>query len=164
MLSQITFCCIYIVKKNRRILGMWKKTMSLMLALLVGLVYCQAPAMAAENGSNTVAPQATHIAMCNCYISLSSGNVTCQGSARSRYTDTTTHLLMTLQRRAVGSNTWLAVYTWTTTASGTATARINQTRAVSSGYDYRTFVRCTIKDADGVILETQSAYSNIVTY
>lgn len=53
---------------------------------------------------------------------------------------------------------------WGATASGTATARVNQERAVSSGYDYRVFVKCTIKDADGAILETGSAYSNIVSY
>lgn len=143
---------------------MWKKIASLMLALVIGLLLGQTAVVAESNNETSLETQAMYIHSTNTKITLNAGTATCSGNSKALYTDTTTHLLMMLQRRAVGSNTWLAVYTWTTTASGTATARINQTRAVSSGYDYRTFVRCTIKDADGVILETQSAYSNIVTY
>lgn len=99
------------------------------------------------------------------YASLSiSGNIaTCGGKGRGMYTDTTTHIYVTLQRKADGSSAWQGVKSWSASASGIGTALVSENWTVASGYSYRVRVRCQIKDSDGNVLETVYHYSPIRT-
>lgn len=86
----------------------------------------------------------------------------CYGSARTNHSDTTTTIRVTLQKRGFGSTIWTSVKSWTNTANGQYSAVVNETKEVSSGYNYRLYVWVTIKDSDGNVLEGVPMYSQII--
>lgn len=143
---------------------MLKKMTAVILALVLGLISCQVVAVAAQKDDNAVEPRYTHIATINGSISIEDGTAVCYATGRSRYAETTTVVRVTLQKRAPTSEVWTTVYSWTGTAEGTATAQVLGEKTVTAGYDYRIYITCTIKDAEGVIQEKDTMYSRIVSY
>jgi len=71
---------------------------------------------------------------------------------------------VTLQRRGTGTSTWAAVCSWSETQPGKTTAYVDEEESVSRGYDYRIYVKCTIKDSDDAVLESSGLYSRIIEY
>lgn len=143
---------------------MAKKLTALILAVVFGLISHQSFAAARQKDGIPVEPQYEHIASVNATLDIRGGTALCSGSGRGRYVETTTVLLVTLQKRVSGSKIWTPVCSWSGTADGKAAVRINEEKNVSTGYDYRVYAKCTVKDAEGVVLETGWAYSQIVSY
>lgn len=143
---------------------MAKKLTALILAVVFGLISHQSFAAARQKDGIPVEPQYEHIASVNATLDIQGGTALCSGSGRGLYTGRTTVLQVTLQKRASGSKIWTPVCSWSGTADGKAAVRINEEKNVSTGYDYRVYAKCTVKDAEGVVLETGWAYSQIVSY
>ena len=143
---------------------MAKKLTALILALVFGLISQQSFAAAGQKDSISVEPQYEHIASVNATLDIQGGTALCSGSGRGLYTGRTTVLQVTLQKRASGSKIWTPVCSWSGTADGKAAVLVNEEKNVSTGYDYRVYAKCTVKDAEGVVLETGWAYSQIVSY
>ena len=143
---------------------MLKKMTAVILALVLGLISCQAFALKTQKDDNAVEPQYTHITNMGGSFDIQNGTAECSGSGRSRYAETTTVVRVTLQKRATDSKVWTRVCSWTGTAEGKTTARVSEEKKVTAGYDYRICIKGTIKDAEGVIQETDSMYSRIVSY
>lgn len=143
---------------------MLKKMTAIILALVFGLFSCQAIAAVTQKDDNIVELQYTHIAAVSGSFDIKDGKAFCHGSGRSRYAETTTVVSVTLQKRAANSKVWTSVRSWSETTTGTATARVNEEKEVSAGYDYRIYVKCTIKDSSGTVKEADSMYSRIISY
>ncbi len=95
-------------------------------------------------------------------IAIESGIATCKGNAASKNLNGTTRIVLTLQKRAIGTTSWGNVCSWSDSAKGLATAKVDEKKAVSRGYDYRLRAKCTVSDSEGVILESATKYSSIV--
>lgn len=143
---------------------MLKKVSSMMLVMVLLMFFCQTIAMAAQPKENIVEPRYTHIAAINGSFDIKDGKAVCYASGRSRYADTTTMVHVTLQRRASGTNAWAVVCSWSETAEGKETCYVKSEKKVTKGYDYRIYIKCVIKDSEGVIKEKDSMYSKVVTY
>ena len=143
---------------------MLKKMSIVILVLVLGLFPYQTLAVAMQKDNSTVEPQYTHIATMGGSFDIKNGTAVCCGTGRSRYAETTTVVKVTLQKRAANSKVWVPVCSWSETAAGKATARVNEEKKVSSGYDYRIYIKCTIKDSSGGVKETDGIYSRIVSY
>ena len=143
---------------------MLKKMSIIILALVLGLFSYQAFAVAMQKDDSTVEPQYTHIATMGGSFDIKTGTAICCGTGRSRYAETTTVVKVTLQKRAANSKVWVPVCSWSETATGKETVRVNEEKIVSSGYDYRIYIKCTIKDSSGEVKETDGMYSRIVSY
>lgn len=143
---------------------MLKKMSSMMMVTVFVMLLCQTIALAAQRNENSVEPQYTHIAAITGSFDIKEGKALCYASGRSRYADTTTVVRITLQRRSSGTNTWAAVCSWSESAAGKETARVSKEKTVTKGYDYRIYIKCIIKDSEGVIKETDSMHSRIVSY
>lgn len=141
---------------------MSKKCLCFVLALLlmVPAVLCFA-----ENDSTDPGQlRYSYINTVSASIRLSGSTAVCFGNGRGKYTNTTTHLLVTLQRKAPGSASWSGIKSWSTTTNGIAMAQIEESYTITSGYSYRVRVRCQIKDSSGTVLETAYRNSASVTY
>lgn len=136
----------------------WIAIMMVMLLALTGTVAAQT-----EDGS-IVLPQYTHIARIKGTFSIRDGTAQCYAFGYSRYADTTTTIRVTLQKRSANDTAWRYVCSWSDTKTGKMIAEVDAEKAVVQGYNYRICVKCTIKDSEGVIKETDSMYSHIVTY
>jgi len=143
---------------------MLKKMSIIILALVLGLFSYQAFAVAMQKDGSTVEPQYTHIATMGGSFDIKNGTAICCGTGRSRYAETTTVVKVTLQKRSSNSKVWTPVCSWSNTAMGKETARVNKEKKVSPGYDYRIYIKCTIKDSSGEVKETDGMYSRIVSY
>ena len=80
---------------------MLKKMTAVILALVLGLISCQAFAQKDDSASE---PQYTHITNMGGSFDIQNGTAECSGSGRSRYAETTTVVRVTLQKRAEGKN------------------------------------------------------------
>ena len=140
---------------------MSKRWIAIMMVVLLALT---GTAAAQTEGGNIVLPQYTHIARINKSFDVQDGKAQCYASGRSRYADTTTTIRVTLQRRAANETAWRYVCSWSDTQKGKAIAEVDAEKTVAQGYDYRIYIKCTIRDSEGGIKETGSTYSNIVTY
>lgn len=143
---------------------MLKKMTAVILSLVLALISYQAFALGLQKDNNVAEPQYTHITTMDGSFDIKNGTAEFCGTGRSRYAETTTVVQVTLQKRAADSEKWTTVCSWTGTAEGKATAQVYEEKKVTSGYDYRIYIKCTIKDAEGVIQETDSMYSRIVSY
>lgn len=141
---------------------MLKKLLSMIMVSV--MLFCQSIAISEQWNENIAEPQYTHIANITGKFDIIDGNALCYAFARSYHTDTTTVVRVTLQRRASNTNAWSGVCSWSETVAGKATACVNEEKAVTNGYDYRIYITCIIKDSEGVIKETESMYSEIVSY
>ena len=112
---------------------MLKKMTAVILALVLGLISCQAFALETQKDDNAVEPQYTHITNMGGSFDIQNGTAECSGSGRSRYAETTTVVRVTLQKRAAGSKVWTRVCSWTGTAEGKATARVSEEKKVTAG-------------------------------
>lgn len=143
---------------------MLKKILSMMLVMVSLMLFCQTIAMAAQLKENIVEPQYTYIAATKGSFDIKDGKALCYASARSRSADTTTVVRVTLQRRTSGTDAWAVVCAWSETAEGKETCYIKSEKKVTEGYDYRIYIKCIIKDFEGVIKEKDSMYSKVVAY
>ena len=82
---------------------MLKKMTAVILALVLGLISCQAFALKTQKDDNAVEPQYTHITNMGGSFDIQNGTAECSGSGRSRYAETTTVVRVTLQKRATDS-------------------------------------------------------------
>ena len=103
----------------------------------------------------------TYIQTVKAGLNISGASANCKGEARGKNTDTTTHVLVRLQRRVTGTSTWHTEASWTSTASGQGVAYVDTSYPVNTGNDYRVKTLCQIKDSNGDVLETAYAYSSI---
>lgn len=143
---------------------MLKKISIVILALVLGLFSYQTFAVAMQKDDSTMEPQYTHIAIMGGSFDIKNGTAVCCGTGESRYAETTTVVKVTLQKRSSNSKVWTPVCSWSNTAMGKETARVNKEKKVSSGYDYRIYIKCTIKDSSGKVKEADGIYSRIVSY
>lgn len=68
---------------------MLKKMTAVILALVLGLISCQAFALKTQKDDNAVEPQYTHITNMGGSFDIQNGTAECSGSGRSRYAETT---------------------------------------------------------------------------
>lgn len=106
----------------------------------------------------------SHILSMDLNFSISGGTAHCYGSGRGRDGNATTTVTVTLQRRSSNSSSWSYVDSWSNTQKGTLKVIVDKDKSVSSGYDYRIRVKCSIKSSSGNILESDTMYSKIVSY
>ena len=140
---------------------MLNKLACLVVMVILLFVSLDAFAESAERGLNQT--RYDHTLSVYAGLSISGSTALCNGKGRGLYSDTTTSIQVTLQRRPSGSNSWYGVTSWTDTANGTDPASVCETYTVSAGYSYRVRVRCQIKDSNGNVLETVYQYSTICT-
>lgn len=140
---------------------MFKKSVCLFMVLILLVLTHGAVADAILHAQ--VSNRYTYVSDVYSSLSISGGTASCGGKGRGMYTDTTTHILVTLQRKPDGGNTWYAVKSWTAYASGIGTALVSESWPITTGNSYRIRVRCQIKDSDGKVLETVYCYSNVQT-
>lgn len=105
----------------------------------------------------------SYIRQISAQLNINRNVATCNGSASSQFSDTTTTVRVTLQRRSIGTTSWHYVCSWTNTSSGYQKAYIEENQAINNGYEYRVFTYCTIKDLLGNTLEGTGTYSSIVS-
>ena len=134
------------------------------LIFVLGLYAHQVFAEATQKEDNVAGLQYTHIDKMGGSFDIKNGTAICCGNGRSRYTDTSTTVRVSLQKRAVHSKEWIPVCSWSRTTTGNVTARVNEEKKISTGYAYRIYIKCIIKDREGIVLETDSRYSRIVSY
>lgn len=140
---------------------MWKKRMGCLIPIVIlGMIGIET-AWAA--GREIVEPQYIYIKNIICRLEIDGDQAICEGQGRSGHAEGTTHILVTLQRRMIGSTKWSEVCHWKASAKGVVKAMVDEKKGVSSGYEYRLKVKCTVSDSEGVILETETKYSSIRT-
>ena len=140
---------------------MFKKVFSLILVTILSL-YGVLPITAYAVPPVINNPRYQYVDSISTDFNIISGVAYCYGSARTNHSDTTTTIKVTLQKRAIGGSTWSPVKSWTDTANGYYSAIVDETKEVSSGYNYRLYVWVTIKDSDGNVLEGVPMYSHII--
>lgn len=143
---------------------MLKKFVAVVLALSLSWLMPLAISIAEAGTRSHELMRYTHIAEISGSFDIESGIAECYGTGRSRYDDTTTTVKVTLQKRTIGTSQWSAVCSWSDTQSGRTVACVDEERSVSKGYDYRIYVKCTIKNSEGSVLETSGLYSRIISY
>ncbi len=136
-----------------------KKVLCLTIAL--AMLIMKQCAFAEDLGNAEFGIRYTYIQSLYATIDINAGNANCCGKGRGSTADTTTNILVTLQCRTTGSNSWHVEASWTETANGIGAAYVYETYPVVAGNDYRVKVRCQIKDSNGDVLETAYAYSPI---
>lgn len=121
-------------------------------------------ALAQQTDNVIISPMYTHTLRISASLDINNGVASCCGSVVGRYDVNFTSVRVTLEKRAIGSSYWSYVDSWSKTVAGFDVAKIEETKSVSSTYDYRVHVIGTITDSEGVILEETSKYSGIVRY
>ena len=140
---------------------MFKKVFSMVLVIVISL--CVAVPMTAYAVPPVIYNPCYHyIDSISTDFNIVSGVAYCYGSASTNHTDTTTTITVTLQKREIGSTYWTSVKSWTNSVEGNLSAVVNETKSVSSGYNYRLFVWVTITDSDDNVLEGAPMYSQII--
>lgn len=143
-----------------------KRLMCIGLVALM-LVLAAVPAVASGSVQNAetpglITPQFTYIALLNSGLSInSSGKSTCAGLARAYDHSHTFKLTVDLQKSSASG--WSTIKSWATSATGGSTAEIQRNYYVVHG-TYRVLTTARVYNSSGSLLETQSLYSNVVTY
>ena len=143
---------------------MLKKYVVFILVLLFIPLCLSATSLGEVNMESSVQPLYTHIRDFDGSFCINAGKAECYGTGRSQYTDTTTIVKVTLQKRTTGTTSWSSVCSWSDTKTGKSYATVSEEKSVTKGYDYRILIKCTITDSEGVIKETDSMYSRIISY
>ncbi len=138
---------------------MKNKKLFRLISILICLVSINT-AYASEGNPDEI--QYSHTASIIAHLSISGSTASINGSARGKYTDTTTTVIVSLQRKATGGS-WTNIYTGTATSSGRVTAAVNDSVTVNTGYSYRVKTISFITDADGNILEQLTKYSTVIS-
>ncbi len=143
---------------------MMKRSATLIITIFLMLLCMSTTSLAEVYTDNSVHPLYTYITKIDGSFSIKNGKAECYGAGRSQYADTTTIVSVTLQKRTTDTTTWSSVCSWSDTQTGKSYAIVSEEKSISKGYDYRILVRCTIKDSEGVIRETDSMYSRVIPY
>lgn len=129
--------------------------------VLLGVLGVVGAEIAVAENFEMISPQYEHVENIDCTLSINGGIAKCNGQGSSCQRNTKTQIRLALQKRIIGGTKWGEVCYWTASANGLATAMFSKEKAVSSGNDYRLQLKCTISDAEGVILESVTKYSSI---
>ena len=113
--------------------------------------------------ASIVQPMYVAIDQFSCSLSISSGNALCSPMIAPNSSSYSPSLSLTL-KRSTDSVTWSYVDSWSTTGSGILGASISVSKPVSSGYQYKLFATGTIRNANGVTIETAYKNSSIKEY
>ena len=140
---------------------MLKKCLCLVLALMMVLV--NAASLADEDVPGSGGFRYSYTRTVSAGLSLSGSTAYCTGSGSGKLSDTNTYILVSLQRRASDADPWLGIKYWSATATGSVPAIVDKTCSISSGYSYRVYVICIIKDSSGNVLETVTRTSSILS-
>lgn len=141
------------------------KRFAVFVLMLLCISLCLSTASLGEaNMEHPVQSLYTHIRNLEGSFAINAGKAACYGAACSQYTDTTTIVRVTLQKRTTGTTAWSSVCSWSDTKTGKSYAVVGEEKSVSKGYDYRILIKCTITDSEGLIQETDSMYSHIISY
>jgi hypothetical protein len=143
---------------------MRKKLVGIILVLLFIPLCLPETSLGEVKRESSIQPLYTHILQIDGSFNISNGKAACYGAGRSQFTDTKTIVKVTLQKRVTGSTVWSSVCSWSDTQSGRTYAIVNEQKSISRGYDYRILIKCTITDSEGVIQETDSMYSRVISY
>jgi len=145
---------------------MIKRITSLVLCLMICIASSAATASISESADTgiEIIEDYTEISSISCVFYVSGGTAYCTGYGRGRSTDTSTTVRVTLQKSVNGSTGWTTITTWSASGTGTQWVIVDKRRSVSDGYYYRIYVSCTIKDANGAILESDGMYSDVCAY
>lgn len=142
-----------------------RRLIILMMAVLMTVVWSNLNSgLAAQREGDSVGLKYVQVNHIHASLSIDNGIAKCYGKGQSRYTDTETVVKVTLQRRAIGTEKWSSICSWSGSELGRKVAEINEKKAINSGYDYRVYVSCTIRDSEGVIKETAGRYSLTISY
>lgn len=137
----------------------------LMMAVLMAVLWSNLNSgLAAQREGGSVGLKYVQVNCIYASLSIDNGTAKCYGKGQGRYTDTETVVKVTLQRRAIGTEKWSSICSWSGSELGRKVAEINEKKAINSGYDYRVYVSCTIRDSEGVIKETAGKYSTTISY
>lgn len=80
------------------------------------------------------------------------------------YKDTYSTAAVCLNRRPITGGPWSAYHMWRDYSTGVYWAGVIDTIAVEPGYEYQVYLCFYVSDADGNILESFGAYSDIEVY
>ena len=141
---------------------MLKKYLCLVLAVVLVLV--NAVSFADEGAPESGGFRYSYTRSVTAGLSLSGSTAHCTGSGSGKFNDTNTYILVSLQRRASDTDPWLGIKYWSATSTGVVPATVDKTCSVSSGYSYRVYVICKIKDSSGNVLETVTRTSSVLSY
>ncbi len=142
-----------------------KKTISLILCLVLMIGVLSVPAFAVDpegNDLEPVIPEYTRVTMiaAGLYIS-STGVATCSGTVEPTYSTDTVTLIVRLQYWT--GTKWENYCSWETTDSG-AFVDLTETQSVTAGYYYRVRVSARCEPESGIPSETVYANSYIRAY
>lgn len=137
----------------------WKRrirtaTIVLCVVLLAGMGICSA---------SEIERRYSYISSISCSTSISGNTVSFIGGANGSSNDTSTVVLVSLQRKLSSSSAWSTVETHRSTGSAGAIVGYSGTATADTGYDYRTYVWCKIYDADGNLLESKTKTSGVAS-
>lgn len=113
--------------------------------------------------ASIVQPMYVAISGFTCSLGISSGTAKCLvdiSPSNSGYTS----ILSVSLKRSINGASWTTIKSWSATGSGLLGAAVDESIAVSSGYQYKLFATGTIKNADGVTIETAYKNSSIKEY
>lgn len=136
-----------------------------MVSVLICVLFSFPAANAAEINHDCfpeVSAAYTDIHMISASFDIQNGTASCFGTGKSRHNDSATTLTVTLQKSSFGSSSWSRVCSWSSTGQGTELVYVSSEKVVSSGYRYRIYVNCTVKDSSGNLLESAGIYSRVV--
>ena len=122
--------------------------------LIIGLISAHA---------DTIQPMYTAIDEIFCSLNITSGTAYCGADITPSNSSYVSSLSATLKRSTDGK-TWSSVKSWSATGTGLAGATIDESISVSSGYQYKLFATGTIRNANGVTIETAYKNSSIKEY
>lgn len=114
-------------------------------------------ALAAVNEAD-VSPLYDYATYVQASLEISGGTATVESRAKAIGYDISTTTC--LQRKM--DDRWVTIKTWN--RSGNSSAFLSETRALTQGYTYRSYVKVKIYDQDGNVIETAKKYSNSKKY
>ena len=139
---------------------MKKRTFVLLMAVV--MVFTCFGSCFAEGANKYNSMRYSYIARISGSISSTGSAVSFKGVGKSTSSDTVTEVRVTLRKRLQGGTNWSSAGTYYGNASGTNSCTVIDSAATQSGYEYSIYVQCTIRAADGTILEVGGTSSNTV--
>ncbi|HBR01710.1 MAG TPA: hypothetical protein DD738_03785 [Ruminiclostridium sp.] len=143
-----------------------KRFISICTLVLMAICFTT-PAYAADRTQNAevqsvITPQFTYITFLIPGLSINSaGKATCSGMASAYDSSHTTRLTVKLQKSDAGG--WSTIKSWSASATGTYVADVYEDHYVVHG-TYRVCATAKVYNASGTLLESQSVYSDTMTY
>ena len=92
------------------------KKLTVFILILLSIPLClSANSLGEVNITISAQPLYTHILKFDGSLNIKNGKAECYGAGRSQYTDTTTVVKVTLQKRVTGTTKWSSVCSWSDT-------------------------------------------------